>query len=279
MVVIFSLLLLAGAVIHALLDGFTVLNILYIVLPALLLGYSLLTRSQSSAPENGRKPGLPGKWIAMLVFLALLFAASRLFPASGRFSEAAAVNHSAGLLQAGRYELAARELQKQLERNPNDPYANMNLAVVYLKEHKPELVRKHLDIAAQRLSSNENLWFNYGLMHYQIEDYKNAQLCFEQAIAINPDMAKAHIYAGTMSYRLRELQRALYHLENARFLQPDSPDILLHIGRSHMELMHYEQAEQAFKEALALHPAPELEKSLKELAEEAVDWKEGGRTE
>lgn len=262
--VIFSLVILFGALINGLLNGFSPLNGVYIALPAVLSAYLFFMSRKKNATVSLGKFRLGASLAGFIIFGVVLILASKAMAPVNQFTTSDRLNDSARLISRGAAEDAGKTLQKLYEKDPSNPSVNLNLGVVYLKERKTDLVRQHLDAAQQRLAFDENLWFNYGLMYYQLKDFKNAQACFEKALQLNPDMTNAAVYAGTMSFRLRELQRAVYHLENARFQKPDSPEILLHLGRAHFELMNFTSAEEAFSTALQLKPSKELESSIQE---------------
>lgn len=262
--VMFSFVMLIGAVINGLLNGFSPLNCVYIALPAILSGYCFFISRKGNLRVTVGKLQLGASLTGFIVFGVLMILASKTMATENQFTYSDRLNDSARLISRGAVEDARKTLEKLNEKDPANPQVNLNLGVVYLKERKTDLVRQHLDAAGQRMAFDENLWFNYGIMYFQLKDYKNAQGCFEKALQLNPDMTSAAVYAGTMSFRLRELQRSIYHLENARFQKSDSPDILLHLGRAHMELMNFASAEEAFSTALQMKPSPALATSINE---------------
>lgn len=209
------------------------------------------------------------------VYVLCFLLATALFPAANVYSFSGDTNKAASLITAGDYKKAEKLLLKLYEKDASDPAVNLNLGVVYLKKHNTELARKHLEAAAQGLYFDENLWFNFGLVYYQNKDYQKAKDCFERAVQLNPGFIKANIYAGTMSYRQGDMRRSIYHLQNAEFLKPDSPEILLHLGRSCTGLMEYNKAIDYFNRALTLKPGKELEKAIKEQLAEVESAKGG----
>lgn len=259
-----SLVLLLGALINGFLDGFSLLNDMYIALLALTAGICFFLSKNNNKRVSIAAFRIEPNFVACILLFVVLIVVSKVMAPTNTFTTSAAINYSAQLIGLGASKEAGKILEKLYEKDPANPMVNLNLGVVYLKERKSDLVKKHLDAASQRLGFDENLWFNYGMLYYQLKDYKNAQVSFEKALALNPEMVSAAVYAGTMSFRLRELQKAIYYLENARFQRPGSPDILLHLGRAHMELMNFSLAKEAFDSALEMKPSETLVASIQE---------------
>lgn len=264
MLQVFSFLLLLGALINGLLCGFSPLNSVYVVLPAILLGLSVYLNLRTGVVVKLGKFKLGADLVGVVVYGIILALATGVMSPESPFSDSERINESARLLNAGKEKQAERILKKLYDKDQTQPLVNLNLGVVYLKAHKPDLVRQHLDAAQQRLSYDENLWYNYGLMYDQQEDYKNALKCFEKALQLNPNMANAAVYAGMASYKLGNIKRSIYHLEYAYFLKPDSPDILFNLGRAHFKMMNYTQSIEALNTALQLNPNPGLAASIQE---------------
>ena len=61
---------------------------------------------------------------------------------------------------------------------------------------KPDKALEYLDKTDGMLNFDENVAFNYGLAQYQTGNYSEALKYFEKAIALDPTMVNAQIYAG-----------------------------------------------------------------------------------
>lgn len=271
-----SLILLVGALLNAFLEGFSALNIVYIAVPLVLGALAWWLRRAGISLSLG-KVKLHASVFAVIVYvLVIALATSALAPESA-FQLAERINRSAKLIAAGDYDGAEKLLLTLERQEPTNPHIHLNLAAVYLKARRTDLVRQHLDLASPNAQQDPTLWYNYGMLYYQLEDLKNAQRHFDKALLLNPSMTKAAVYAGTMSFRLRELRKAIYYLSHAHLLSPESPEILLHLGRAHLELMNFTAAETALKAALELSPPKGLTEALKEQLA-AVEAAKGGLT-
>lgn len=278
---VISPVLLAGAVLNAVIGGFNTVNIIFIVLGGLLLLFCLIY-SKPGVVECTVEEAFERakKWRtvtvgAFAVYILCFLLAALLFPPVNIYSYSGDTNKAASLIASGDYKKAEKLLLKQYEKNASDSTVNLNLAVVYLKQHNTDLAKKHLEIAAYGLYFDENLWFNFGLVYYQNKEYQKARDSFEKAVQLNPGFVKANIYAGTMNYKLGNMRRSIYNLQNAEFLEPDSPEILIHLGRACSGLMEYDTAIDYFNRALALKPSKELEKAITEQLTEVESVKGG----
>lgn len=262
--ILFSLVMLIGALINGVMFGFTPLNMVYIGLP-IMVGIASYLLKITHLSVNIGKVKVNANVVAFIAFAILLAIASKSMAPDNQFTVSSKINTSAKMIERADYKGAKKILLALNQKDPANGMVNLNLAVIYLKERKPDLVKQHLDLASGTLQFDENLWFNYGMLYYQMNDFKNAQINFEKALKLNPSMTSASVYAGTMSFRLRELQKSIYYLNNAHFLNPSSPDILLHLGRAHFELMNYNASETAYRLALDLKPSKALTDSLQGL--------------
>jgi tetratricopeptide (TPR) repeat protein len=267
--VVFGIMLLFGFLCNSIFKGFTFINIAYIIISLIILLYGLYLKKRAvnkavsiNANATARR-ALPNivVYLAAIVLIAFI---SVIVPSDKQYSFSSQINKSISLINNKDYKSAQRILLKLNVQDPSNAKVCLNLAATYIMAHDPDNALKYLDTAGRMLYFNENVLFNYGLAYYQKGNYADALRCFESAISLNPSMVNAHIYAGTMCYKLRYLRKAIYHLENARFLAPGMPDILYNLGKANMELFEYGQAEKNFNQALKLNPPVEMKNSINE---------------
>jgi len=292
---VISVVLLIGALLNALMDGFNTLNIIFIVISGLLLLFCLIYRKPGNSvgaaegtegavatakiTVNGTAEG-EKKWRmvntgAFAVYIICFLLATLIFSSANIYSFSDETNKAASFIASGNFKQAEKLLLKQLEKDSSDSAANLNLAVIYLKKHNTDLAKRHLELATYGLYFDENLWYNFGLVYYQNKDYQKARDSFEKAVQLNPGFVKANIYAGTMNYKLGDMRRSVYNLQNAEFLAPESAEIMLHLGRACTGLMEFDTAIDYFNRALELKPGKDLEKAIKEQLAEVESAKGG----
>ncbi len=76
----------------------------------------------------------------------------------------------------------------------------------------------------------------------------------EQALALEPDLARAHFFIGTALRSLGQYEEAMTHLEVAREQYPRDRVVLGQIGRLHFLQRDFETAIATFEEVLRIDP-------------------------
>ncbi len=136
---------------------------------------------------------------------------------------------------------------EQLQRDGHAQAAS-NLYALWLAHHDDP--RKHL------------VWFNHGSLLQQLGHLDQAQNAYEQALALAPDFAQAHINLGLVLEKRGQSAQAIAAwagLTGQRYAKdPVDPDMLTaalnHIGRVHENNRHYRQALEALEHSLLINP-------------------------
>jgi tetratricopeptide (TPR) repeat protein len=91
-----------------------------------------------------------------------------------------------------------------------------------------------------------------------IRDFAGAIRAYQLAIQADPQHVPALIELGQTHYRLNEFTQAHNYLERAEKVDPGSGDIHLWLGLALSRLRHLPASERHFRQAIALHPRPEV---------------------
>lgn len=126
--------------------------------------------------------------------------------------------------------------------------AASNLYALWLAHHQDP--RKHL------------IWFNHGSLLQQLGALPQAQVAYEQAIALSPGFAQAHINLGLVLEKQGQSDKAIAawaRLTGQRYAhEPVAPDMLTtalnHIGRLHENNKNYRHALEALEHSLQVNP-------------------------
>ena len=94
-----------------------------------------------------------------------------------------------------------------------------------------------------------------GVVLYAQHQFSAAAHCFEQAIAIDPGSAAAHLNLGLPLQRLRRGDEALATYDRALALRPDYPEALLNRGNTLLDLGRHEEGLASYDRVLAVRPA------------------------
>jgi tetratricopeptide (TPR) repeat protein len=93
-----------------------------------------------------------------------------------------------------------------------------------------------------------------GQLWTEIGDYARAISTFQQALAANPTMAKAHFYSGLAYIRWGRWPEAAKDFEAELNLSPGDPDAQYHLGYVYMQESKTDEAVVLFRQVVAVHP-------------------------
>jgi predicted O-linked N-acetylglucosamine transferase (SPINDLY family) len=152
------------------------------------------------------------------------------------------------LARSGGMALAAMVSHAEQLQRDGHAQAASNLYALWLAHHEDP--RKHL------------VWFNHGSLLQQLGQSAQAQLAYEQALALSPDFAQARINLGLVLEKQGHTAQAIAawaHLTGQRYAKdPVDTDMLTaalnHIGRVHENNRDYRQALEALEHSLLINP-------------------------
>lgn len=98
-------------------------------------------------------------------------------------------------------------------------------------------------------------WMVEGCRRAEVSDTSGAIRCFRKALRIRPNDAEAHFYLADALYRLGKPEAALERYLSAIEHDPEYLESWTQIGCLYTELRKFNQAIEAFDEAIAIHPA------------------------
>jgi tetratricopeptide (TPR) repeat protein len=100
------------------------------------------------------------------------------------------------LEKAGRTAEAIAEHERAVELDPGIAQTRVNLVILYGRMGNFEKAYQHYLAALDTGGPQAELHYNFGVMAFQKERYKEAQAAFEQALKLNPQYAAAHNNLG-----------------------------------------------------------------------------------
>ena len=93
-----------------------------------------------------------------------------------------------------------------------------------------------------------------GLKHHQAGRLAEAEACYRQVLADNPDDVAAYSNLGAALRSQGKLEEALASYNRALSLRPDYPEALFNRGNALYELKRYDEALASYDRALSLRP-------------------------
>jgi tetratricopeptide (TPR) repeat protein len=190
-------------------------------------------------------------------------------------------------LKLGNNEEAARAFQVAVDRAPDDASARSMLAISLYSAHQyapaakafgeagdavyrdPRMAyayayslarindpRKTVEVlnklTAQPLP--KEMWMTAGDVYTQVDDYEDALRCFRKAIELDPNMDRAHHFAGVALIRLGRPTEAIPELQAELKLSPNDPDTQYNLAFALLETSQKDQAMAILRTLVVEHP-------------------------
>jgi len=208
------------------------------------------------APQHDK----PLRRVGVLLFMALIVAGSALGIQRWRGSGI----HFGSAMEASRnIDRMIGELQKKVQRSPQDASAHYALAHAYfakgqLAEGESELKRV-LDLQPQNARAHMEL----GALYLRQDQPKQAQEEFAKLVAQQPDNETAHAALGVALAQQHNDEAAINEYKAALRLEPKAGGVYYRMGVSQARLKQYEEAIASFsKERDDTGDDAELENAL-----------------
>ena len=122
-------------------------------------------------------------------------------------------------LQTDKYLRAEKALLTILRIDERNTSAYNRLGILYAKQHSLNDAIECFEIA-QSLEPSASSLHNVGLIYYETKDYEKAALAFEQALAIDGNLASRHIAYAKVQEKLGHDKKMIESLEKAVEIEP-----------------------------------------------------------
>ncbi|WP_342642368.1 tetratricopeptide repeat-containing sulfotransferase family protein [Rhodoligotrophos ferricapiens] len=142
-----------------------------------------------------------------------------------------------------------------LVASPRDPALLTEIGVFEASQGNAAAARRHLEKALKLRPNDPDIHFNLAELARQADAVSLAERHYRKVVAVDPSHADAHYGLGESLRLLGRKDEALPFLIRAHELSPKDPEILNCLGICLEENGHVEDAEQAFRRALAASPA------------------------
>ena len=190
-------------------------------------------------------------------------------------------------LKLGNNDEAVRAFRVAVDKDPNDIQARSMLAISLFSAHQfAEAARafgamgdavyrdsrmtyayafslarindpqKTVEVL-NRLTSqplSKEMWMTAGDVYTQADDYEDALRCFRKAIELDPNMYRAHHFAGVALIRLGRPSEAIPELEAELKLAPNDPDTQYNLAYAMLETSQKDQALAILRTLTTEHP-------------------------
>jgi len=131
---------------------------------------------------------------------------------------------AAAYLGEGNVDEAVRYAHQVTDKDPQEYGAWMMIAEIELQRGNLEAGKAALDKMPPDKITDPQPYLNIGILSINAKKAGDAELAFDKAIAIKPDLADAYYYRGLARMQLKKNAEAKADLQKALELAPDGPD-------------------------------------------------------
>ena len=166
------------------------------------------------------------------------------------------------LLAVGERDLALRQANRQIERNPSNRHALATRAHLLAGQGSHLWALNDLKRLVQLAPDQARTWFNLGYVQELLNDLSAAAESFSHAVTIDPNMDRAWYGLGLCHIRQGRWDEAISALQRTTELQPMSPNGWYQLARVHLERGEPEQAQRVLRHLHSFEPkvAAQLER-------------------
>jgi len=170
------------------------------------------------------------------------------------------VHHQLGLTyqKARDYGRAGTSLAQAIALGADDVEVLERLGVVQFRAGQTDAAEQTLRQVLQRDRRRPAALHLMGCLAFHREwttgQDTGAQGYFEEALALRPDVAQTHYYAGRINRVHGQFQQAADHQEQAHRLDPHDPDVLVEMGQLLERAGKHDRAYKAYRRALQHAP-------------------------
>lgn len=129
------------------------------------------------------------------------------------------------------------------------------LARLYAQqENYPQSIR-YYEEALKADSTSATLYFELGMMHFNMENYQNATMAFEQAGKLGHSVdADLYLNLGMAHLKQASYNDAIRHLRKAQSLRPKDIQVMLNLANAYYKQQDFAQAITQWNNILMLQP-------------------------
>ena len=165
-------------------------------------------------------------------------------------------NYNLGKLLYGRGELprARHLLTRALQGRPDFPEARIVLALVLVAQGEPGQAATELEAALRERPDDFGALFHYGAVLRALNRLDDARVALRRALIVDPNNTDAHAALSDILCAQGDIAGATAELEAVLSQRPDWPDALYNYGCMLRRQLRLEEAEGAFRRAIAAQP-------------------------
>lgn len=155
----------------------------------------------------------------------------------------------------GDLEQAEEKLKTALDKelvNHTSSEAYTMLGNVFSEQGKQDSAIIYHKMAIELDSSYEDAWINLGKVYLLDSRFRMAQMCYNEALKLNPDNPELYAYLGSLYIAKREPHRAITYLAHAIELDPQLDVAHANYALAMAMVGDFESAREELHKAIAM---------------------------
>ena len=176
--------------------------------------------------------------------------------------------------QTNDLDVAAKEYQLVLSRNPKFAEGYLNLGIVYHQQKNYRESVKTLQTAISLKPDMLSALVFLGIGRYLIQDFKGALVPLQKALGLNPKERQAGIYLGSTFIALENPEKAIHQLRRTARHFPEDQELSYHLGEAYTEAMRQSSLllQQAGSKSSLYFWAAAISAEQRDAPLQAIEW-------
>ena len=150
---------------------------------------------------------------------------------------------------------AIQGYQAILKRQPHQPNALFNLAILYDQEGKTQKARMLLKTLTEVYPHHVNGWMLQARLSEKTNQPISAIEAYERVLSIQTDQLEAHYALGFLKQAQNQPEQAINHFQEVIRLDENHAEAHLNLGVLYAQQTRLTEAEKEYLQALALNPS------------------------
>ncbi|MGN6511608.1 MAG: tetratricopeptide repeat protein [Chitinophaga sp.] len=150
---------------------------------------------------------------------------------------------------------AIRALELALLEEPEQPVLLCRIARLHAQNEEYEEALTYYEKALQADSTTAGVYYESGMMHFNMKNYNNATLAFENAARLgHPGNADLYVNLGLAHLKQAEFDDAIRNLRSALSLRPKDIQIMQSLANAYFKKQDYTRAAVQWNNILMQQP-------------------------
>ncbi|MFH1761858.1 MAG: tetratricopeptide repeat protein, partial [bacterium] len=154
--------------------------------------------------------------------------------------------------EAGYREKAKNLYMEILKINPDMFTSRFNLAKIFMEQNNFKQAASELKMCAEVQPKNISVWLYFGKSLLNAKSLDGALGAFEKIVALEPNNAEAYYNIGLVHTSKRDYVNAIRNFNQAKYYNPESPDISYELCKAYIKLSNYKRAKDEIRRAIKL---------------------------